>query len=67
MNKLETPQKVKVVDIKVGDSYFIYGVEQPIIEIKSFEDTQITFFSKTGATRTFNNHLTTKAIIRSKK
>ena len=55
---------VKVTDIKVGDSYFIYGTEQPIIEIKSYADNQITFFSKTGANRTFNNHLTTKVIVR---
>ena len=67
MNKLETTQKVRVTDIKVGDSYFIYGVEQPIIEIKLYEDNQITFFSKKGTNRTFNNHLTTRAIIRNEK
>tara|TARA_R110000764_G_scaffold13752_3_gene39659 strand:+ start:207 stop:407 length:201 start_codon:yes stop_codon:yes gene_type:complete len=66
MNKLERTQKVRVTDLKVGDSYFIYGVEQPIIEV-IVKDNQITFFSKTGAGRTFNNHLTTRAIIRNEK
>ena len=30
MNKSERTQKVRVTDIKVGDSYFLYGVEQQI-------------------------------------
>ena len=66
MNKLERTQKVRVTDIKVGDSYFIYGVEQPIIEV-IVEDNKIHFFSKKGTSRTFNNHLTTRAIIRNEK
>ena len=66
MNKLERTQKVRVTDIKVGDSYFIYGVEQPIIEV-IVEDNKIHFFSNKGTSRTFNNHLTTRAIIRNEK
>jgi hypothetical protein len=66
MNKSERTQKVRVTDIKVGDSYFLYGVEQPIIEV-IVKDNQITFYSKNNTVRTFNNHLTTRAIIRNEK
>ena len=58
----------KVTDLKVGDSYFIYGVEQVIVEINPItpnpiEDNAILFKSNNGY-RTFKNHLTTKAILR---
>ena len=53
----------KVTDLKVGDSYFIYGVEQQIIEVIA-EGNKIHFLANTGSGRTFNNHLKTKAIVR---
>ena len=66
MNKSERTQKVRVTDIKVGDSYFLYVVEQPIIKV-IVKDNQITFYSKNNTVRTFNNRLTTRAIIRNEK
>tara|TARA_R110000823_G_scaffold82163_3_gene186418 strand:+ start:817 stop:1005 length:189 start_codon:yes stop_codon:yes gene_type:complete len=60
-NTIRTTEKV--TDLKVGDSYFTYGVEQRIIEV-IVEGNKIHFESHTGGDRTFNNHLTTKAIVR---
>ena len=54
--------KTLVIDLKIGDSFFLYGVECTILEI-TVEDTEILFKTNNGFRR-FKKTLRTRAIIR---